>query len=131
MNTICCLFNVCASLQTPSKKKVEISSISSNYHIEINPRLETQQLYIHTMYMHVHIHVVMYVHVHTSVSYPLPICTVRVMFFSDAGFHDRVVIQDLLKETAQSQNLESVQKDFKGKFISPSALSPFPLSPRI
>ena len=25
-------------LQTPSKKKVEISTISSNYHIEINPR---------------------------------------------------------------------------------------------
>ena len=35
--------------------------------------------------------------------------------FSDAGIHDRVVIQELLKETAQSQSLESVQKDFKGR----------------
>jgi replication factor C subunit 3/5 len=33
--------------------------------------------------------------------------------YSDAGIHDRVVIQELLKETAQSQSLESVQKDFK------------------
>ena len=35
--------------------------------------------------------------------------------YSDAGIHDRVVIQELLKETAQSQSLESVQKDFKGR----------------
>lgn len=26
------------SLQTPSKKKLEISTVSSNHHIEINPR---------------------------------------------------------------------------------------------
>ena len=44
-----------------------------------------------------------------------PIIAVYTYFScSDAGIHDRVVIQELLKETAQSQNLESVQKDFKG-----------------
>ena len=45
---------------------------------------------------------------------------------SDAGIHDRVVIQELLKETAQSQNLESIQKEFKGKNIT--VLSPLTLS---
>lgn len=36
-------------------------------------------------------------------------------FFSDAGNNDRVVIQELLKTVAQSQQLEtSTQRDFKG-----------------
>lgn len=54
---------------TPSKKKIEISTIASNYHIEMNP--------------------------------------------SDAGFSDRVVIQELLKEVAQSHTLDSSQREFK------------------
>ncbi|NXC14637.1 RFC3 factor, partial [Corythaeola cristata] len=54
----------------PSKKKIEISTIASNYHLEVNP--------------------------------------------SDAGNNDRVVIQELLKTVAQSQQLEtSTQRDFK------------------
>ncbi|XP_043929162.1 replication factor C subunit 3 isoform X2 [Protopterus annectens] len=54
----------------PSKKKIEISTIASNYHLEVNP--------------------------------------------SDAGNSDRVVIQELLKTVAQSQQLEtSTQRDFK------------------
>ncbi|XP_063807863.1 replication factor C subunit 3 [Pseudophryne corroboree] len=58
------------SITTPSKKKIEISSIASNYHLEVNP--------------------------------------------SDAGNSDRVVIQELLKTVAQSQQLEtSTQRDFK------------------
>ncbi len=37
-------------------------------------------------------------------------------FFSDAGIHDRVVIQELLKKVAQANQLDSAsQKDFKGK----------------
>ncbi|CAJ0961655.1 unnamed protein product [Ranitomeya imitator] len=57
-------------MPTPSKKKIEISTIASNYHLEVNP--------------------------------------------SDAGNSDRVVIQELLKTVAQSQQLEtSTQRDFK------------------
>ena len=37
-----CMFAFCSFLlcrvQTPSKKKVELSTIASNYHIEMNPR---------------------------------------------------------------------------------------------
>lgn len=58
------------SIMAPSKKKIEISTIASNYHLEVNP--------------------------------------------SDAGNNDRVVIQELLKTVAQSQQLEtSTQRDFK------------------
>ncbi|CAG0885131.1 unnamed protein product, partial [Darwinula stevensoni] len=55
---------------TPSKKRLEIIAIGSNYHIEVNP--------------------------------------------SDVGIHDRVVIQEVLKNTAQTHQLDSVsQKQFK------------------
>uniref|UniRef100_A0A7M4FU83 Replication factor C subunit 3 n=1 Tax=Crocodylus porosus TaxID=8502 RepID=A0A7M4FU83_CROPO len=58
------------TITAPSKKKIEISTIASNYHLEVNP--------------------------------------------SDAGNSDRVVIQELLKTVAQSQQLEtSTQRDFK------------------
>ncbi|XP_048350790.1 replication factor C subunit 3 isoform X1 [Sphaerodactylus townsendi] len=58
------------NITAPSKKKIEISTIASNYHLEVNP--------------------------------------------SDAGNSDRVVIQELLKTVAQSQQLEtSTQRDFK------------------
>ncbi|XP_062503150.1 replication factor C subunit 3-like [Corticium candelabrum] len=55
---------------TPSNKKIEVTSIASNYHIELNP--------------------------------------------SDAGYNDRVVVQEMIKTVAQSHQLEtSKQKDFK------------------
>lgn len=55
---------------TPSNKKLEIMTISSNYHIEVNP--------------------------------------------SDVGIYDRVVVMDLIKNVAQSQQLDSKgQKEFK------------------
>ncbi|KAJ2659753.1 Replication factor C (RF-C) subunit [Coemansia sp. RSA 1200] len=47
--------------ETPSRRKLEINIISSNYHIEVNP--------------------------------------------SDAGIYDRVIIQDLIKEIAQTQQV--------------------------
>uniref|UniRef100_A0A8C6LSQ4 Replication factor C subunit 3 n=1 Tax=Nothobranchius furzeri TaxID=105023 RepID=A0A8C6LSQ4_NOTFU len=54
----------------PSKKKIEINTIASNYHLEVNA--------------------------------------------SDAGNQDRVVIQELIKTVAQSQQIQSsTQKNFK------------------
>ncbi len=56
--------------QTPSNKRIEMTTIASNYHIEVNP--------------------------------------------SDAGIYDRVVIQELVKNIAQTKQLDSdLQKDFK------------------
>ncbi|ESP01690.1 hypothetical protein LOTGIDRAFT_172442 [Lottia gigantea] len=55
---------------TPSNKKIEISTIASNYHIEVNP--------------------------------------------SDVGNNDRIVIQELIKNLAQVNQLDSSsQKEFK------------------
>merc|ERR1719348_2862512 len=55
---------------TPSKKKIEITTVASNYHIEVNP--------------------------------------------SDVGIYDRVVIQELIKTVASSQQLDSAgQREFK------------------
>lgn len=54
----------------PSSKRVDIVTISSNYHVEVNP--------------------------------------------SDAGYYDRVIVQELLKNMAQTHQLEtSTQKEFK------------------
>ena len=59
-------------LQTPSKKKLEVVSIASNYHIEVNP--------------------------------------------SDVGIYDRVVIQEIIKNVASAQQLDSSgQREFKGR----------------
>ncbi|KAL5257205.1 hypothetical protein ACHWQZ_G012216 [Mnemiopsis leidyi] len=58
------------SFNTPSNKKIEISTIASNYHIMVNP--------------------------------------------SDAGIYDRVVIQDLIKTIAQTNQLDSEKmREFK------------------
>lgn len=58
------------SFTTPSNKKLEIMTVSSNYHIEVNP--------------------------------------------SDVGMYDRVVIMDIIKNVAQSQQLNSnAQREFK------------------
>ncbi|KAK5650626.1 hypothetical protein RI129_001655 [Pyrocoelia pectoralis] len=55
---------------TPSKKKLEIMTVSSNYHIEINP--------------------------------------------SDVGMYDRIVVMDLIKNVAQTQQLDvNGQREFK------------------
>ncbi|TNN51220.1 Replication factor C subunit 3 [Liparis tanakae] len=60
------------TIVAPSKKKIEINTIASNYHLEVNP--------------------------------------------SDAGNQDRVVIQELIKTVAQSQQIQtSTQREFKGE----------------
>lgn len=62
------------SITAPSKKKIEINTIASNYHLEVNP--------------------------------------------SDAGNSDRVVIQELIKTMAQSQQIQSsTQREFKVCFL--------------
>uniref|UniRef100_A0A6Q2YVA0 Replication factor C subunit 3 n=1 Tax=Esox lucius TaxID=8010 RepID=A0A6Q2YVA0_ESOLU len=58
------------TITAPSKKKIEINTIASNYHLEVNP--------------------------------------------SDAGNSDRVIIQELIKTVAQSQQIQSsTQREFK------------------
>lgn len=37
-----CTMIILIHAQTPSKKKIEISSIASNYHVEINPRYKAR-----------------------------------------------------------------------------------------
>lgn len=37
-----------------------------------------------------------------------------IILYSDVGIQDRVVIQELIKTVAQTNNLDSSQKDFKG-----------------
>ncbi|XP_065187228.1 replication factor C subunit 3-like [Sycon ciliatum] len=60
---------------TPSNKKLEVTTIASNYHIEVNP--------------------------------------------SDAGLHDRVIIQDIIKGAAQTQQLDAAsQRNFKVIILS-------------
>ena len=58
-------------IQTPSNKKIEVMTIASNYHIEVNP--------------------------------------------NDAGIYDRIVVQEMIKNIAQSQQLDiNGQREFKG-----------------
>ncbi|GAB1290513.1 Replication factor C subunit 3 [Apodemus speciosus] len=84
------------TITTPSKKKIEISTIASNYHLEVNPRIQNGVQYLGNAYVHV-----------TIILHVTTLC-------SDAGNSDRVVIQEMLKTVAQSQQLEtSSQRDFK------------------
>lgn len=60
-------------LQTPSNKKIEVMTVASNYHIEVNP--------------------------------------------NDAGIYDRIVIQEMIKTIAQTQQLDITgQREFKGHY---------------
>lgn len=59
--------------ETPSKKKIDIVTIASNYHIEVNP--------------------------------------------SDVGIYDRVVIQELIKTTASSQQITTTTNDKEFKVV--------------
>lgn len=64
------LRNETMTFTTPSNRKVEIMTVSSNYHMEVNP--------------------------------------------SDAGIYDRVVVVDLIKQVAQTHQIDSAgQREFK------------------
>lgn len=73
---------------SPSKRKLEVNIVQSNFHIEITPRC-----------------------VHESTAQT---CFLFCMF-SEAGNYDRVVIQELLKEIAQTQQVDlNAKQRFKG-----------------
>ncbi len=61
------------AFETPSKKKLDITTIASNYHIEVNP--------------------------------------------SDVGFYDRVVIQEVIKNTASAQQIATTTNDKEFKVV--------------
>lgn len=64
--------HVITCFQTPSNKKLDIMTVASNYHIEVNP--------------------------------------------SDAGIYDRIVVMELIKNSAQTHQLDSTgQREFKGE----------------
>lgn len=69
---------------TPSGKKIDIVLFSSNFHVEITPR------YFHLLKIF------------------LP------YLFSDVGIYDRVVVQEIIKELAQTQQIDKSKKPFKG-----------------
>lgn len=75
---------------SPSKRKIEVNIVQSNFHIEITPRFNRQILSI--------------------------VWKLRTLeFFSEAGNYDRVVIQELLKEIAQTQQVDlNAKQRFKG-----------------
>lgn len=76
---------------SPSKRKLEINVVQSNYHIEITPRYVMKQTRL------------------------IAYCS-QLTSFSEAGSYDRVVIQELLKEIAQTQQVDlSAKQRFKGK----------------
>ena len=70
---------------TPSKRKLDVNIVQSNFHIELTP--------------------------------------------SDVGNYDRVVIQDLLKEIAQTQQVDlSAKQRFKGASVQTSRRGRFLLT---
>jgi replication factor C subunit 3/5 len=76
-----------------SGKKLEIATVESNYHIEINPGFVEYHLCVEI----------------SSFNFQLFIS------FSDVGIYDRVVIQEVIKTMAQMRQLETgAQKEFKG-----------------
>lgn len=74
---------------TPSRRKLDLNVVQSNYHIEITPR---------------------------SVRRICASCDVlKGELDSDVGMYDRVVIQEILKEIAQTQQVDLAAKQrFKG-----------------
>ena len=75
--------------ETPSRKKVDITTIGSNFHVQVNPRsvARTEQWQTERMPNR----------------------------FSDVGIYDRVVIQELIKTIAQTRQInQNEQRAFKG-----------------
>lgn len=83
---------------TPSRRKLDVNIVQSNYHIEITPRCAL---------------------------FRSPDCralvrakTVRVCVHSDLGNYDRAVVQEVLKDIAQTQQVDlNARKRFKGALL--------------
>lgn len=74
---------------TPSRRKLDVNIVQSNFHIEITPRLAVRSRLTWINGIDVRI--------------------------SDVGIYDRVVIQEILKEIAQTQQVDvSAKQRFKG-----------------
>ena len=77
------------TFETPSKKKIDINTIASNYHIEVNNAVQRlARMSLHNLSLQVN-----------------P---------SDAGIYDRIVIQGVIKTLASAQQLNAEgQREFK------------------
>lgn len=103
---------VCFWLQAPSKKKIEINTIASNYHLEVNARYLKKCNYC-TEIRRLGFFEFFSVTTKTYIMILEFFCS---LLCSDAGNQDRVVIQELIKTVAQSQQIQSsTQKEFKGQ----------------
>lgn len=81
---------------TPSKRKLDVNVVQSNFHIEINPRYGT----VFSQY------------------FRLKTIIELVPLRSEVGSYDRVVIQEILKEIAQTQQVDlNAKQRFKGSFM--------------
>lgn len=86
---------------TPSKRKLDVNVVQSNYHIELTPRYAPHPLF------HQISHSISPAHVDWRMGWDGT--------GSDVGIYDRVVIQDILKEIAQTQQVDlNAKQKFKG-----------------
>jgi replication factor C subunit 3/5 len=89
---------------TPSRRKLDVNVVQSNYHIELTPRFAPYKregvLRKFTKFS-----------------------------FSEVGNYDRVVIQEILKEIAQTQQVDlSAKQRFKGPVFCSSGIFQFCLN---
>jgi replication factor C subunit 3/5 len=95
---------------TPSHRKLDLNIVQSNFHIEITPRLVGLAI-LHFIVAHIPHHIGGISHSFFRILYKWG--TDR--FNSDVGMYDRVVIQEILKEIAQTQQVDLAAKQrFKG-----------------
>ena len=81
---------------TPSRRKLDVNIVQSNFHIEITPRYVRRILFCDICDAHESHH------------------------DSEVGMYDRVVIQEILKEIAQTQQVDiTARNQFKGACYPP------------
>lgn len=74
---------------TPTKRKLDVNIVQSNYHIEFTPRCAPLSV--------------------------KPLSSQLMTYYSEVGNYDRLIIQDILKEIAQTQQVDlNAKQKFKG-----------------